>query len=192
MTTSSTPDYPLADSLALDTLEQHRALLEPTRLQIIELLSERAATASQLAGVLGRPKGTVGYHLGVLEDAGLVRLVRSERVRAVEARYYGRTARTFLYTRRPELGGAEQAVLAAAAAEMEEFREARPDSGLPEMSGVRHARVPADRAQEFADRLAALADEFASAERDGDVVYAMAVALYPTLQPHLGEPGEKA
>ena len=42
------------------------------------------------------PKGTVGHHLKVLERAGLVRVVRTRRVRAVTEKYYGRVARLFL------------------------------------------------------------------------------------------------
>jgi DNA-binding transcriptional ArsR family regulator len=48
----------------------------------------------------------VGYHLKVLEEAGLVHVVRTKKVRAIEAKYYGRTARIFLYHRaaRGQLG----------------------------------------------------------------------------------------
>ena len=78
--------YPLHDLLALEGPDQFRALFEDTRIDIIELLSERAATTSQLADALGRPKGTIGHHLGVLADAGLVRVVRTKKVRALEAK----------------------------------------------------------------------------------------------------------
>ena len=38
------------------------------------------ATTSQLAAAMGKPKGTVGYHLNVLLDAGLItRLVQTQR-----------------------------------------------------------------------------------------------------------------
>ncbi|NIM02462.1 MAG: helix-turn-helix domain-containing protein, partial [Acidobacteria bacterium] len=63
---------------------------------ILDLLSDTAATTSQIAAALDMPKGTVGHHMKVLEQAGLVRIVRTEKVRAIEAKYYGRTARTFL------------------------------------------------------------------------------------------------
>jgi predicted ArsR family transcriptional regulator len=51
---------------------------------------------TELADELGLPKGTVGHHVKVLEDAGLVRVVRTRRVRAVTEKSYGRTARLFL------------------------------------------------------------------------------------------------
>ena len=46
--------------------------------------------------MLETPKGTVGHHLKVLETAGLVRVVRTRKVRALTERYYGRTARLFV------------------------------------------------------------------------------------------------
>ena len=91
-TISSVPDYELDDRLELEPA-QLKLMLEPTRLRIIDLLSERAATTSQLADVLGRPKGTIGHHCKALERVGLIRVVRIARVRAMEERYYGRTAR---------------------------------------------------------------------------------------------------
>ena len=89
------PDYPLEDVLRLTDQGQVRALFEETRSEIANLLLERAATISELARVLDQPKGTVGHHVGVLREAGLIKVVRTERVRALEAKYYGRTARTF-------------------------------------------------------------------------------------------------
>ncbi len=89
------PDYELPDRLELDA-EQMKLLLEPTRLQIIDLLSERAATTSQLADVMDRPKGTIGHHCKALEAGGLIHVVRTAKVRAIEERYYGRTARVFI------------------------------------------------------------------------------------------------
>ena len=47
---------------------------------------------AELAGAVGRPKSTVAHHVNVLVDAGMLRVVRTRRVRAVDERYYGRTA----------------------------------------------------------------------------------------------------
>ena len=62
---------------------------------ILGLLHERAATVSELAVALERPKSTVAHHVKVLNEAGLVQVVRTRRVRAIEERFYGRTARMF-------------------------------------------------------------------------------------------------
>ena len=47
---------------------QVRALGHPVRNTILDLLHERAATVSELARALGRPKSTVAHHVKVLAD----------------------------------------------------------------------------------------------------------------------------
>ena len=53
---------------------QLRAVADPTRRRILSLLRERAASTTELAEALGQPKGTVGHHVKVLEDAKLIHL----------------------------------------------------------------------------------------------------------------------
>src|SRR5262247_3794318 len=89
------PDYELADRIALTEPSQVKALGHPVRNTILGLLHERAATVTELAAALERPKSTVAHHVKVLAEAGLVRIVRTRRVRAIEERFYGRTARMF-------------------------------------------------------------------------------------------------
>jgi predicted ArsR family transcriptional regulator len=62
----------------------------------VTLLRERAASTTELSVALETPKGTVGHHLKVLEKAGLVRVVRTRKVRALTEKYYGRVARLFV------------------------------------------------------------------------------------------------
>src|SRR3954447_26363407 len=91
----SPPDYDLADRIALTRPSQVKAIGHGLRTTILGLLHERAATVSELAVALERPKSTVAHHVKVLADAGLVQVVRTRRVRAIEERFYGRTARMF-------------------------------------------------------------------------------------------------
>ncbi|MFT3860358.1 ArsR/SmtB family transcription factor [Micropruina sp.] len=170
------PDYGLADRLDLQHPAQYRALFEPTRTQICSLLLERAATTSELAQVLGKPKGTIGHHLKVLADAGLVTVVRTKRVRALEAKYYGRTARVFWYDRTHDAIGQEERVLAATLAGV----RAALDRDAFALTNVRYARVAEDRVREWNERLLALLLEFAAEPPSGAITYAMTVALYAT------------
>ena len=78
------PDYDLAERIALTTPAQVKALSHSVRTTILGLLHERAATVTELAGALGRPKSTIAHHVKVLTDAGLVQVVRTRRVRAIE------------------------------------------------------------------------------------------------------------
>src|SRR4051794_41105776 len=92
---SPPPDYDLADRIALTASSQVKAISHPVRTTILGLLHERAATVSELALALERPKSTIAHHVKVLAEAGLVQVVRTRRVRAIEERFYGRTARMF-------------------------------------------------------------------------------------------------
>lgn len=183
----NSPDYALEHTLTFDSSDQYRALFEDTRMRIVDLLLERAATIKELAETLDIPKGTIGHHVSVLEHAGLIRVVRTEKVRAIEAKYYGRTARTYLLADHTEfdVDVAPDKFLTAAAVE---FSRAAED-GKP-LSTLRYARIPEERAQEWADRLIELVDEFTGEQRGGDTTYGLLVAFYPTDRPHLPDVGE--
>jgi DNA-binding transcriptional ArsR family regulator len=181
-------DYQIEETLALEDIEQFRALFEDTRMQIADLLLERAATVSEIADTLSKPKGTIGHHVGVMEDAGLVKVVRTKKVRAIEAKYYGRTARTFLLTSRfdVDLEISPDYFLSSAAAEFAKAsQDHEPEGAVPMMSTLRYARIPEARAGEWAMRLGELTQEFAAEPRAGEVTYGLLVALYPTERPHL-------
>ena len=177
------PDYDLAPTLQFETPEQYRALFEETRLQIVNLLLERAATIKELSDTLGKPKGTIGHHVSALEDAGLIRVVRTEMVRAIEAKYYGRTARTYLIGDDNEAGIelAPDHFLQRAASEFAKVEKAE----VGTMSTLRYVRITEDRADDWVERLSDLVSEFTAEERGGETTYGLLVAMYPTDRPHL-------
>jgi DNA-binding transcriptional ArsR family regulator len=176
------PDYDLEPTLHLDKTEQYRALFEDTRVRIVDLLLERAATIKELSETLGKPKGTVGHHVSALEKAGLIRVVRTKMVRAIEAKYYGRTARTYVIGDKVEgIDLRPDHFLQAAAAEFSQVE----DPSIGTLSTLRYARVPDERADEWAKRLAELTEEFTAEERGGETTFALLVAMYPTNRPHL-------
>src|SRR3954451_4278774 len=88
------PDYDLDDMIVVTAPVQLRALADDLRGTLLELVLERAATVSELALAVGRAKRTVAYHVNLLVDRGLLKVVRTQRVRPIDERYYGRVART--------------------------------------------------------------------------------------------------
>jgi DNA-binding transcriptional ArsR family regulator len=177
------PDYDLEPSVTADTPAQLKAIAEPVRNLILDLVLERAATVTELATALDRPKSSVAYHVDVLVDAGLLQVVRTRKVRAVEERSYGRTGRTIIMgkTSTPE-GAVRQNFLAEAQA------EAVTEGSGDMVSTLRHARIPAEHAEAFFGRVARLADEFTMLPRSGDSVYGFVAAVYRTDHPTLPEP----
>jgi DNA-binding transcriptional ArsR family regulator len=186
------PDYELEETFEIDSVELFKAVFEETRMQIAHLLTERAATISEIADTLSKPKGTIGHHIQVMEDSGLIHVVRTKKFRAIEAKYYGRVARTYLLTSRVsdvDVGISPDFFLTSAAAD---FAKASIDHDreMPMMSSLRYARIPDDRAQEWVARLGEVTQEFVTDERGGETTYGMLVAFYPTDRPHLPDKGE--
>ena len=177
------PDYDLEPSVTADTPRQLKALAEPVRSMILDLVLERAATVTELATALDRPKSSIAYHVDVLVDAGLLAVVRTRRVRAIEERFYGRTGRTITMGNTPTPDGVvRQSFLVEAQAEADVSEPGNMHSTK------RHARIPEDRAEEFFARVVELAEEFTALPREGDVVYGFVAAVYPTDHPVLPEP----
>lgn len=174
------PDYDLDDTIELTTAEQVRAIGDPLRTTILGLLHERAATVTELAGAVKRPKSTVAHHVNVLARAGLLRVIRTRRVRAIDERYYGRTARMFYVGLGRRVDGVELPP------DFNDFEVAAKESVAAYEAGqmrafIRHARIPEERAAEFWDRIDQAIHEFDRLPRSGDTVYGFAVGLYPML-----------
>lgn len=55
-----------------------RVLVDPMRREVVRLLAEGEKTENELAESLGLSDSSVGHHLKVLKDAGLVRVSRRE------------------------------------------------------------------------------------------------------------------
>ena len=190
-TTPSIPDYELEEQIVVTAPKQLRALAHSLRGTIMDLLLERAATVAELAAAVGRPKSTVAHHVNVLVDAGMLRVVRTRRVRAVDERYYGRTARTF-YVGVVDRPGEDPTTVHANALSVA-AAESIPAHEIDDLRSImRHARIPREHAAEFWERVLELSREFASLPRSGDTAYGFVAGLYPTDYPTLPEPTDSA
>lgn len=157
---------------------QLRALADELRGKIITVLNQRAASTTELSRTLGLPKGTVGHHVKVLEKAGLIRVVRTRKVRALTEKYYGRVARLFVLKSDDSLphelrGGTLAAMMLRQAAE--ELIAARPER---EESGLVHARLHARDVLRFQRRLNRLVADLREAEVADGELHALAFALF--------------
>jgi DNA-binding transcriptional ArsR family regulator len=183
------PDYELADRIALTTPSQVRAIGHPLRTTILSLLHERAATVTELAAAVDRPKSTVAHHVKVLTEAGLVQVVRTRRVRAIEERFYGRTARMFYVGVERSADGGEMP------RDFNDFEVAAGESTAAYRDGklwgfIRHARISEAQASAFWERMAGLVAEFDELPRSGETVYGFALGVYPTDHPTLPDSGD--
>jgi DNA-binding transcriptional ArsR family regulator len=171
-------DYEAEATLLVKRPEQMRALTTRPRQEIIRLLRLGARSISELAAELDTPKGTVGHHVKVLEDVGLIRVVRTRRVRALTEKYYGRVARVFLFQGEeapdavPPLGAA---TLRQAADEVE--RAERPGFAL-----VR-ARLAQKDMRRFERRVKRLVTDFESSDDPEGKLTNFAMAIWSAEQP---------
>lgn len=177
------PDYELPDRIVVTSPRQLRAMSDPLRTTILDLLLERAATVTELADALHRPKSTVAHHVKVLTEAGMLRVVRTRRVRAIDERFHGRTARTFhVGALSPEQIDPPPWTNDLVDAAAESTAAYRADT----MRAVlRHARITPDRAGEFWTRIDEVVNEFTQLPREGDTVHGLVIGLYPTDHPTL-------
>lgn len=178
------PDYELADRLALTTPAQVKAIGHPIRTAILQLLHERAATVTELAAAVERPKSTVAHHVDVLTQNGLLQVVRTRKVRAIEERFYGRTARMFHVAAEPSSAGEVMP------GDFNDFEVAARESAKAFEQGklwgfIRHARISKDQASQFWDQMAELVDAFDRMPRSGETMYGFAIGIYPTDHPTL-------
>lgn len=166
-------DYEAPETMVVARPDQLRALADDLRAQIVQLLRDRARSTQELSLELAIPKGTVGHHLKVLERAGLIRVVRTRRVRAVTEKFYGRTARLFLY--QAEDPADERAIVASMLRQVaREVERASESTG----SGLVKARLTGKDAARLERRLRALVDDLRAADSPEGDPYGLAVAMY--------------
>ncbi len=171
---TSRPDYDAADTLLVTDREQLRAIADDLRTKIIALVRDRARSIQELSQELELPKGTVGHHVKVLEHAGLIHVVRTRQVRAVTEKFYGRTARLFLF----EVENNEDARAVGAAALRQASYELELASSRASWGFVR-ARLTSADAKRFERRLKRLLDDFRAAESPEGAAHALVSGFWP-------------
>ncbi len=83
-----------SDTFLVETPEQLKALTEPLRQALLEQFC-RPATIKQAAAKLGVPVTRLYHHVDQLLAAGLIRVAREEKRRAVSERFFKAVARRF-------------------------------------------------------------------------------------------------
>lgn len=145
-------DDELPETFHVTTEEQLRAVSSLTRHRIMAVLRFEPSTITQVAERVGVAKGSSSYHVRLLERAGLVKVVRTRKVRGVTERYYAMAARSIVL---PDPGeGGPDVLMRHAVADL----EASPvDERHVRMA---HLRLSDERFAELEARMQALADEY--------------------------------
>ncbi|WP_431917548.1 ArsR/SmtB family transcription factor [Amycolatopsis tucumanensis] len=142
-----------SETFRVTTDEQLRAVSNLARHRIMAVLRFEPATITQIAERVGLAKGSSSYHVRLLEKAGLVKVVRTRKVRGVVERYYAMTARSIEL---PDPGeGGPDVLMRHAVADL----EASPADGERHVR-MAHLRLTDEQFAELGARLHALADEY--------------------------------
>ncbi|MBH0115267.1 winged helix-turn-helix transcriptional regulator [Salinibacterium sp. NG253] len=96
-----------------------RALANPVRLTMLTLLRDREWTMAELATELGLRKGSISYHLRVLERAGIVRQSGERNVRGGHQQLWALSAASMAGSPESTTPRSRSAVLRALASQME-------------------------------------------------------------------------
>ena len=81
-------DFKPSELLKITTLEQLKAISDPLRLDILEIITHEALTVKQMADKLNQPPTKLYYHVSELEAAGFVTLVGTRLKSGIVEKYY--------------------------------------------------------------------------------------------------------
>jgi DNA-binding transcriptional ArsR family regulator len=81
------------DEIVIEDLETLKVLSDPLRMQIIELMGDQPRTVKQVAKQLDMTPNKLYYHIKLLDDHGLIRVVETRLVSGIVEKHYQTTAK---------------------------------------------------------------------------------------------------
>lgn len=90
-------EFEPAPTLPIQDAEALKLLTDPFRSRLLDLLRSRAQTAKELAKILDLSPKKLYYHLKLLEEHGLIRIVGTRIVSGILEKSYRATAYLFLF-----------------------------------------------------------------------------------------------
>lgn len=193
------PDPP-PDVYLIKDLEQLQALADPLHLRLLELLSQKAMTVTQVANLLDEKPNRLYYHINKLEEVGLVQLVETRPYRGILEKYYQAVAQNFkidesvIQLQQEKVGtlyDLAQGVFESTMAELREALRAKLQEESPESSVElkhhierTHIRLPREKVKEAYEKVQALGQELRDAQpHEGGEEYGLTVVFYPVVRP---------
>lgn len=76
------------DEIHYLTVKQTKLVSNSTRIKILHLLKDAPYTAKQAADLLNKSPGSIHYHIKLLHEGGLLRLVKTQMNGGVQEKYY--------------------------------------------------------------------------------------------------------
>ncbi|PIO47434.1 MAG: hypothetical protein CMR00_10290 [[Chlorobium] sp. 445] len=187
----------MTDIYMLRELEQVRAIADPLRIRILNVLCEKAMTTKQVAEYLGENINKLYHHVETLEAAGLIKMVETRRNRGTLEKYFRAVAKHFtlspvLFEVRldTEDDVSELTFSSTLQATLTELKESLA-KGLIKKNRKKHyfarqyVKTTKQKAEELSDKLQEWLKECEEANTEnGEVTYALTVTFYPVVKEH--------
>ena len=178
------------EHFVIKDLDQIKALADPLRQRILGLLVNQPRTTKQVAIELGEPLTKLYRHVEMLEQAGLITLVRTVPKRGATEKYFQAVARSFAVAGNslsPEAATEVEEMFSKAFEEiLSEVRAGVCRVGGDQPAGPGRAflascevRVTPERLIELQERLAGLAQEFSCEDGETVAPFKLLIAMCP-------------
>lgn len=182
-------------------LETLRAIADPLRIQIVELLEGKSLTVKQVAEKLGLAPSKLYYHFGTLEKLGLIEVAETRMVANMVEKVYVSAAdlldvdpALFKFSKEGDnepinillastIDATREDILRSMQARQFQLEQGAEGKERRMIINRVVSRVSEKRIVEFQDRLAALLTEFEAEDKTSktaDQPYALSVAFYPS------------
>lgn len=190
----------MAQSLTLTDLDAVRTLTDPLRVRIIEALVKEACTVKQIARELGVATTKLYYHIGLLEEHGLIRVVDSRIVSGIIEKVYRAVAYSYQIDRSllsfmgddmhdNDLDALMATIFDTTKEEVKQSVKAgvlplhnNGLEGTPSLISRGNVRLAPDKLHDFWQRLRELVEDYSDEKLydPNGISYALTVAFYPT------------
>lgn len=182
-------------------LETLRALADPLRVQILELMDEQTLTIKQVAEKLGLSPSKLYYHFSALEKLGLLEVSKTRMVANMLEKTYKSVAETldvdpslFKFSKEGDnepinillsstIDATREDLLRSLQARQFQLGQGAKEKTRRMIVNRVMSHVSEKRIEEFQERLVKLLKEFEAADKNSksaDQLYALSVAFYPS------------
>jgi DNA-binding transcriptional ArsR family regulator len=176
----SMPELPAR--LTITSEQQFKALGDPLRMRIVQILRQTPCTARQLARQLDTTPGIVNHHVQVLEEGGFVQVVARRLVHNLVTKYYASTARIFAFDLPLSAMGETPIQLVMLNQARDEMVETLPTFDPQQdicLSWFPHARLSPEQVARFRERIDALIEDLLNEPPDPEgSVHALVVSFF--------------
>ena len=176
----------------ISEVDQVKALTDPLRAKILEVLVNHEMTTKQVAQYLGEPPTKLYRHVETLHKVGLIDMVRTNQKNGITEKYYRSVGRSFRIDQKlfaPDLtaGAMDSAVemmlnaLETTVTEIQEGLRKKVDESQ-DLTFTIHQKtlnVSLDKIEELNDKLTAIIDEYASENDPHGHRYRVGLLFYP-------------